>query len=380
LAVLRGIGWDHPRCMAPLRAGSRVWREERGVAIDWQARSLRDFGDQPLEELAASFDLLVIDHPFVGTALDTGCILPLDELLPSETLQELAHDGIGRSHASYTYDGHQWALAVDAACQVAAARSDLLGGRPAPATWHDVRALAQLQPGRVGLPLMPADAICSYISLLANAGTPPPAGPGAFAERGTGLAVLALLGELVGAGHPECLDWNPPAILERMSESDELVYVPLVFGYTNYSRPGDRPLPVRFLDIPSAGRGPIGSVLGGAGLAVSSASARPVDAAAFAAWISSSAAQRRIVAPAGGQPGSRSAWLDPEVDRLTGRFTSGTLATIEAAHVRPREPWWPPFQLAAGETLNALLRDRADPADMVDETERLYREAVGSSR
>jgi multiple sugar transport system substrate-binding protein len=366
--------------MAPLRAGSRVWGEERGVALDWQARSLRDFGDQPLEELAASFDLLLIDHPLVGTALDTGCILPLDELLPSETLQELAQDGIGWSHASYTYGGHQWALAVDAACQVAAARSDLLGGRPAPATWQDVRALAQVQPGRVGLPLMPADAICSYISLLANAGTPPPAGPGAFAERGTGLAVLTLLGELVGAGHPECLDWNPPAILERMSESDELVYVPLVFGYTNYSRPGDRPLPVRFLDIPSAGRGPIGSVLGGAGLAVSSASAHPVDAAAFAAWICSSAAQRRIVAPAGGQPASRSAWLDPEVDRLTGRFTSGTLATIEAAHVRPREPWWPPFQLAAGETLNALLRDRADPADMVDETERLYREAVGSSR
>jgi hypothetical protein len=87
-------------------------------------------------------------------------------------------------------------------------------------------------------------------------------------------------------------------------------------------------------------------------------------------------AEREVVAPAGGQPGSGSAWLDPAVNRLTGGFTSGTLATIEAAYVRPRETWWPPFQLAAGAALNELLRRSAGPGEIYEEVERLYREAL----
>jgi multiple sugar transport system substrate-binding protein len=133
---------------------------------------------------------------------------------------------------------------------------------------------------------------------------------------------------------------------------------------------------VRFLDIPSAGHGPTGAILGGAGLAVSASSAHASDAAAFAAWLSGAKAQREVVAPAGGQPGSRSAWLDPVVDRLTGGFTSGTLATMESAYVRPRETWWPPFQLAAGDALNELLRKRAGAAEIYEEVERLYRGAL----
>ena len=380
MTVLRGIGWDHPRCMAPLEAGSREWREEGGAEIEWHVRSLREFGDQPLEELAGSFDLLTIDHPFVGTALESGCLLPLEELLPQDTLQDLADDSIGASHASYTYGGHQWALAVDAACQVAAARSDLLGVRKPPTTWQDVQELAHAMPGRVGLPLRPADALCSYVTLLANSGAPPPAGPEVFAESSAGMVSLSLLRELVDVGHPDCLELNPPAILDRMTESDELVYLPLTFGYSNYSRPGERPRPVGFLDIPTAGQGPVGSILGGAGLAVSSASAHPDAAAAFAAWVCAAETQKRIVAPAGGQPGSRRAWLDPEVNRLTGGFTSSTLASIEAAFIRPRESWWPTFQLTAGETLNARLRERADPADMFEEVERLYSQALNGER
>jgi len=363
--------------MAPLEAGSRVWHERAGVAIEWQARSLRDFGDQPLEELAASFDLLTIDHPFVGTVLQSACLRPLDELLSLETIQELADDSIGASHASYDYGGHQWALAVDAACQVAAARTDLLDG-PAPRTWRDVSELAHALPGRVGLPLTPADAICSYVTLLASSGAPPPATQKTFAEPRPGVRALELLVELVQVGHPDCLELNPPALLDRMTESDELVYVPLTFGYTNYSRPGERPRPVKFLDIPSAGRGAVGSILGGAGLAVSAASAHGAEGAAFAAWICSADPQRTIVAPAGGQPGNRQAWLDPEIDRMTGGFTSATFASIEGAFVRPREPWWPGFQLAAGETLNIRLREGVEPVDMHEELEGEYRRALES--
>ena len=70
-------------------------------------------------------------------------------------------------------------------------------------------------------------------------------------------------------------------------------------------------------------------MLGGAGLAVSAASAHPAEAAAFAAWASGAEAQHDIVARTGGQPGHRSAWDDPELDALAGGFYSGTRASIE---------------------------------------------------
>ena len=48
------------------------WRRRTGVAIRWQARSLEAFGDQPLEDVAGDYDLIVIDHPFCGRAERTA--------------------------------------------------------------------------------------------------------------------------------------------------------------------------------------------------------------------------------------------------------------------------------------------------------------------
>jgi multiple sugar transport system substrate-binding protein len=98
---------------------------------------------------------------------------------------------------------------------------------------------------------------------------------------------------------------------------------------------------------------------------VSAASSQPAQAAAFSAWASSGEVQRTIVAPAGGQPGSRSAWL------VGGAFYSDTLAAHETAWIRPREPWWPSFQLAAGQLLVESLR--AATASTVDGLNALYR-------
>ena len=62
--------------------------------------------------------------------------------------------------------------------------------------------------------------------------------------------------------------------------------------------------------------------------------------------------------------------------RCTGGFVSGTIDTMRAAFVRPRETWWPVFQLAAGEVLNALLRGAAKPERLYDVVEAHYRERV----
>jgi multiple sugar transport system substrate-binding protein len=255
------------------------------------------------------------------------------------------------------------------------ARDDLLAHhrQRAPATWDEVAALAAALPGGVAIPLYPTDAICSLLTLCANLGGPAAGGDFFFSDRDVGEQALALLGRLTPLLHSESLAFNPPRALDRMRDSEEIVYMPLSFGYTNYSRTDAHARPrLRFLDIPSAGRGPVGSV-GGAGLAVSSASCHPEEAAAFAAWATGRATQAAVVFPAGGQPASRFVWLDPALDAASGGFFSGTRATIEAAHIRPRAPWWPPFQEEAGHLVARALRERRPPGDTAAELERLYR-------
>ena len=362
--MLRALGWDHPRCMSPMRACAERWREMTGVEIDWEARSLEAFGDQPLEEAAAGYDLIVIDHPFCGRAAATRCLTPLDELIDRSALDELRAGAIGPSHDSYDYAGHQWGLATDAACQVSAVRDELLDGEPAPTTWGAVLELARRRPGAVALPLSPPHAISSWLSISAAHAAEP------FADRTVSEAATATLAELARLGPAEALGWEPPDILGRQTTTDEIACVPLTYGYSTYSSAAERPC--RFADVPAVDGVPRGAVLGGAGLAVSAASSQPGPAAEFAAWASGGEAQREIVARTGGQPGHRSAWDDPELDRISGGFYSGTRASIDGAWVRPREEWWPVLQLDAGRLLTENLL-AGDVGSLTDRLRELHR-------
>jgi multiple sugar transport system substrate-binding protein len=130
-----------------MRACTQRWQLlHPEVELVWENRSLMAFGDEPLEKVADRFDLLVIDHPFCGTAEATGTLAPLDDLLAADELAALASDAVGPSHVSYSYHGRQWALATDAACQVAAVRDDLLDDAPAPSTWDEVRSSPSSDP------------------------------------------------------------------------------------------------------------------------------------------------------------------------------------------------------------------------------------------
>ena len=48
---------------------------------------LQEFADAPLENLAKSYDLLIIDHPWAGFAAKHGILLPLNEYLPTDYLK-----------------------------------------------------------------------------------------------------------------------------------------------------------------------------------------------------------------------------------------------------------------------------------------------------
>ena len=164
-----------------------------------------------------------------------------------------------------------------------------------------------------------------------------------------------------------------------MSTTDDIVFGLLQWGYTDVARETFGGRRLRFVDIPSAGSGPVGSTLGGAGLGVSSASDHPRAAAEFAAWATSARVQSEVVFTHGGQPGSRAAWHDAALDGAAGGFFSSTLATLEAACLRPRDPWFPMLQQEGGAAIENGLRDGAEPAAILDSLERIHQTARASA-
>lgn len=73
---------------------------------------------------------MINDHPQAGLAAASNAMLPLDTWIAPEVVRQLSADSAGPSHRSYTYAGHQGALAIDAAMQTSAYLADLLSELP----------------------------------------------------------------------------------------------------------------------------------------------------------------------------------------------------------------------------------------------------------
>ena len=369
MTTLRGLTWDHTRGYAPLVAASAVYRDtvRPDVDVAWDRRSLWAFGEAPLEEVAPHYDLLIVDHPLLGSAAKAGLVVPLDDELPEGFLADLSAQSVGPSYRSYTYEERQWALPVDASGQTAAVREDLLDG-PVPATWDDVLALAAT--GRVALPLAPIDALSSFFTLCASLGAPCFQSDGAVVDRQAGRETLSLLARLVAVVPADSFDRNPIRLLNRMSAADDVAYCPLLYAYSNYRRDDFAPHRVRFVDVPSFGA-PGQATLGGAGIAVSSSTRHRAEALEFAAWVAHAERQRTVYALSGGQPGNRVAWEDEVCNRVTNGFYRDVLPTLDRAYLRPNAPGFDRFQADAGPLIVGFLRGAHDPEgvlDLLDET------------
>ena len=118
--TLRGITWNHSRALPPLVAtGQRYEELYPGIAIRWEKRSLHEFGHLCLEPLCRENDLLVIDHPMLGTATKAGLFHDLRALLPPAYVQDLRTNSVGLSFPSYEMDGQLLAVPIDAATPTA---------------------------------------------------------------------------------------------------------------------------------------------------------------------------------------------------------------------------------------------------------------------
>jgi multiple sugar transport system substrate-binding protein len=363
---LTGITWNHSRGYLPMVATAQRFSElHPDVSITWQKRSLQQFADAPLSDLATRFDLMVIDHPSIAEAAHHNLLLPLDEFLSAPFLADQAANSVGQSHASYSYDGHHYALAIDAATPVSGYRPDLLqrAGLQPPETWDDLLTLAHR--GLVTVPAIPIDSLMNLFMLANALGSEPFTQPQEVIAEPTGTHALQLLRELVQLSTPGSLDRNPIRTWQLLADSVTVAYCPFAYGYSNYSRPGYAANVLHTGGLVSLNGKPLRSTLGGAGLAISRHCKHAGHALAYAEFVAGPSTQKTIYAHCGGQPGHRAAWLEPALNFSTNDFFSNTLPTLDAAWVRPRFPGFIAFQDAASKLVHDYLANGGPESEVL---------------
>jgi len=266
----------------------------------------------------------------------------------------MAANSTGCSYRSYQFDGHQWALPIDAATPVAALRHDLLP--EAPRKWDEVLRLAKQ--GRVALALVPVNALMVFFGLARNMDFAVAEESDLLIKRSEGRQILELMKEITALVDPKCLELDPIGILDWMGSTvDGPAYCPFGYGYTNYSRAGYCRFPITFADAPGIGEnGPRGTVIGGTGIAVSAMSKHKEIAVDYAFWLASADVQAGLFFDAGGQPAHRAAWESESCNKATRNFFFNTRQTMQSAWLRPRYDGYMEFQARGGELVHACLK------------------------
>ena len=351
--TLKGMTWDHPRGLDCLVNSDGLLQEQLQVSVDWSARSLLAFGDQHISEFYADHDLMIIDHPHVPDAVHANAVIALEDVASAEDMALLAKTSVGASHDSYIYKGKHWALAIDTAAQVSAYRPDKTS--QSLVFWSDV-----LDAGGEGLvlwPHKPVDAFSTFATIMAQKGHALCSGS-QFIDKAVAAEVLAFMIELAKVVPAQCLSMNPIEAAEYLVTTDKEHYSICMYGYTNYSRDGFRARPIIYDDVPSFDGLASGSQLGGAGIAISSATKNVELAAKVAILLSLPQIQSTTYVDAGGQPGNLAAWKAPHANAITRNFFNNTLRTLERAWVRPRFLGWPDVQYQSSLIIHKILKEK----------------------
>ena len=357
MITLKGMTWDHARGYDPMIATSKEYSKKNSdIEILWDKRSLQAFADRPIELMAHDYDFIVIDHPHVGEASSKKLLYNFSLAKNySNQLEELSKRSVGMSHASYNFNNGQYALAIDAATPVAAYRPDLLDNIPS--NIDDVILLAEKN--KVLWPLNPVFCITYFNSIAANWGMPINTPEKHFIDKKIGIEILILMKKLTKLLPQECLKMDPIQTLDFMSENNDKIYSPMLYGYVNYSREGFRKNRIKFDDMPSFDTSSKinckGSQIGGTGLAISAFSKNIDVALDYAFWVASKDCQSSLFYFSGGQPGHLDAWKNNQINEDSLNFFLSTLKTMEKGWVRPRYNGYMYFQDVAGSIINDFL-------------------------
>jgi multiple sugar transport system substrate-binding protein len=371
--ILNGITWGHSRGITPLLAYAQRFSElYPNVEVHWRKRTLQEFADFPIEKLTQQYDLLIIDHPWVGCAAATECVLPLEQYLSKEYLDDQLKNSVGYSHLSYQYNNHQWALAIDAATPVASYRADLFENNNAqlPSTWEDVIELAKL--GKVAVPAIPIDLLMNFYMFCIANGKEPFLSDEEGIDEQTGVTALQTMQQLYSLVDRKMFDCNPIAVAELMSKTDDYWYCPFAYGYSNYSRDGYAKNILLYGDLVHYNGVRLRSTVGGTGLAVSAFSKHKDVAVKFAEEIVSGKCQSTFYVEHGGQPGHRSAWENESANRLCNGYFKNVLPAMDNGYIRPRYNGYLHFQDHGGDPVREYLLNGGDERKVLHKLNELY--------
>lgn len=353
--TLRGMTWDHRRAVRPLLGTASLFRARHpDIEVEWSTRPLSGFEFAPVDSLAGEYDLIVLDHPFMGEVAASRSLLPLDDILAT-----CGDRFVGPSLETYHMGGMLWSVPVDAACQVAVSRPDLMQavGASPPAVWADVVALGETSRRKglcLAVGLKGVHGLMTFFTLMANLGAPCGLQPGSdFADSAVAREVLRLMRQLLAFCPTQVLDWNSIALHDQMMARDDLVYCPAVYCYATYAEADNR-RPLRFHGL-AGPNGHGGSAIGGAGLGVS-ALGRHRDAALTYARFAAEASAQMAFASHHGQPARLEAWEDNAINARFGGCYRETRSTIEASWIRPRHRGYLRFQAEGGNLIETHLR------------------------
>lgn len=375
-SIVKGISWDHPRGYQPLRATAELWKQQTGVTINWDVRTLQEFGDFPIEKLIDIYDFIIIDHPYMGEASSKKLLVPLDKYLPKDFLNIQQQLSVGPSYKSYEYVGNMYALPVDAAAQVAACRKDIIDGInwTIPTETTGLKVAASLLPKKycIAVPLCPTDIWCVFLSLCAQYSN----GnffSGSGVDIDAGQWALEQIRDWRSFIHKASFEMNPIQMLSQMASNDEIIYCPFTFGYTNYSRRKSASKIVNFIDVPRFKNNNVTSLLGGAGIAVSYKTQHLTECIDFIRYILSPQIQQTVYFQNEGQPALLNVWTDEQCNEDSSDFFKNTLFTMQYAYVRPRIPNFNVFQEKAADLIHELALNQSTPVKGVVLLNNLFR-------
>lgn len=369
-----GLTWDHPRGYDALAAAEALAvAEGRDPIVHWEKQPLEGFESAPIADLAARYDLIVMDHPHIGEAVAEGCLLPLEDHFDAAQIAAWERQSVGPSFASYAWEGRHWAVPLDVATQVMARRPDILATPPA--DFEAVLDLARHRP--VVQSLAGPHAFLTLMSMLA--GQSGKFGGPELADEELMAWALELMHRLYRQRPAGTETLNPIGLLEAMSQGDEIALVPLVFGYVTYASQKGAAKRIAFSDTIRRPEGR-GGVLGGTGIAFSRRITPDRAVRDHVAWLMSAATQTGLIPNNNGQPSARAAWRDDRINAASGGFYRDTLATAEQALLRPRFDGFVAFQTRAADCIRNALATGENATATIRTLRALWTDARAAAR
>jgi multiple sugar transport system substrate-binding protein len=92
----------------------------------------------------------------------------------------------------------------------------------------------------------------------------------------------------------------------------------------------------------------------------------------YAFWVAGKDCQRTVYVDSGGQPASKTAWLDRHANEVTNGYFAATLPVLENAWLRPRFAGFEDFQVDALRTVSQFLQSEKSCRETLDGLDELY--------